>query len=254
MSMTRIIAFISLFCSTVVFGTEGSFPTPSTWLVSMEGHYLTWVLKIPEIDASGKLVGATYSKTLDLGNSERPINGSVSVTGGKFDITYTTPSDTLITLTRQPDGSFFGGFLNKKGLQKTASMRRVSAEDISNIATTERERQAQEAIIPPGADVPRACAFFSGEWEGSWNVSGYGQFFLWVEAIDKNCYAKIRYSDKPIRGKTSLNIHMEDERFSFVCNQNTGGTCVVTQKGEGIYVSYSNQQGGRNGAYLEKRR
>ncbi len=251
-----IFPFLAVFWSAMAFGSnEKLFSAPSIWLVSMEGHYLTWILRIAQVDPSGQLIGATYSNTLNDAE-RRPINGSVSTAEEKVVLTYVTPSGTPITFTRQPDGSFVGSFTNKKGLQKTAGMKPVSETDIPGIAAAERQSQTQEAIVQPGADVPLACAFFSGEWQGTWSVSGYGQLFLWVEAIDKNCNAKIRYSDKPIRGKSSLNVEMQKDNgsFSFVCNQSTGGTCVITRKGEGAYVNYSNPQGGRNGAYLEKKR
>ncbi len=240
---SRIFVLLALFLSTIALGGPLA---PSVWLVSMEGHYLTWILRIPQTDAAtGNMIDATYSNTVDDA-TRRPISGSVSATI----VTYTTPSGATVTVTQHPDGSFIGTLISKKGGAKKVAMRAISETEIPGITAAEREAQARKAIAPPTADVPAACAQFSGEWQGQWSTGGYGLLYLWVEKIEPNCMATIRYSDKPKRGKTTLDVQIEDGKFSFVCNQSTGGTCVISRNGDGLYANYSNPQGGRNNAAL----
>jgi hypothetical protein len=242
--------FVTMICQVAGAATENL--GRSTWVVTMEGHHLTWILRIPQVD-NGQLVGATYDGTLNsLNNDKRPITGSVSYDGGQTILTYTTPSGSPVSVIRQSDGNFSGTFTNKKGVQKRTTLRLIQEAEIPSLVEAEKRQQAQQ-IIPPKEDAPAACAFFGGAWQGRWNTSGYGVLYLWVEDIDQACRATIRYSDKPMRGKTGISVQMESNgSFSFVCNQATGGTCVVSKSGSDAYVNYTNPQGGRNGATLTR--
>ncbi|MDQ5902205.1 MAG: hypothetical protein QG606_421 [Patescibacteria group bacterium] len=240
--------FVAVTCQVASAATENL--GQSTWVVTMEGHYLTWILRISQVDSGGQFVG-TYDGTLN-NDAKRPISGSVSHDSGQTILTYTTPSGTPVSVTRQPDGNFSGIFTNKKGVQKRTTLRLIQEAEIPSLAEEEKRRQAQQ-IIPPKEDVPASCAFFGGAWQGQWNTSGYGVLHLWVEDINQACRATIRYSDKPMRGKTGIPVQMESNgSFSFVCNQATGGTCVVSKSGNDVYVNYTNPQGGKNGAALTK--
>jgi hypothetical protein len=152
--------FVTMICQVAGAATENL--GRSTWVVTMEGHHLTWILRIPQVD-NGQLVGATYDGTLNsLNNDKRPITGSVSYDGGQTILTYTTPSGSPVSVIRQSDGNFSGTFTNKKGVQKKeplfGSFKKLK---FPSLVEAEKRQQAQQ-IIPPKEDAPAACAFFGG--------------------------------------------------------------------------------------------
>lgn len=97
-------------------------------------------------------------------------------------------------------------------------------------------------VTPPGADVPKECAVFSGGWSGEWRVGGVGRADLWVTSVDKECNAKIYYG-----GNTQSKI-VDGTLQEFMCNRSTNGKCTfrISQDGNSLSASYWNSQGGTN--------
>lgn len=119
------------------------------------------------------------------------------------------------------------------------------------IAKQKAEESAGVNPIPPTSDVPASCAAFFGSWVGTW---GYGipDQRLRVIEVDAKCIAKYSYANSKIVANVFKTSEIKDGVLSFVCNSDTGGTCVFKPNGNTIDGSYSNSSGGRNNATFKK--
>ena len=106
------------------------------------------------------------------------------------------------------------------------------------------------AVTPPGADVPKGCAVFSGGWSGEWRVGGVGRSNLWVTSIDKECNATISYGRMGVTQSKIVDGTLQE----FMCNPTTNGRCTfkISNDGNTLSASYWNPQGGRNYATFSR--
>jgi hypothetical protein len=61
----------------------------------------------------------------------------------------------------------------------------------SALTGTSFAQTSDSVIQPPSADVPAACAAFSGGWSGEW--PRFGRIYLWVVSIAPDCKAQVLY-------------------------------------------------------------
>ena len=101
-----------------------------------------------------------------------------------------------------------------------------------------------------GVVLPAACAAYFGQWRGRWNTDGTNDMYLRVaeiKAAGDKCTVRYSFTSatSPVPARSVAEI--KNDAISFVCNQNTGGTCIFSFRGnDTIDASYSNSMGGRN--------
>jgi hypothetical protein len=136
------------------------------------------------------------------------------------------------------------------GKTMNVSIQKISESELQQIVASARAARAKGIIVKPAADVPVACAAFSGEWTGTWGY-GVGQQWLWVVGIDANCTAKFAYLShaRPPVGFATAEI--KNGTLSFPCNR-SAGTCNFKRRGDALDAWYSGAPEDRNNATFEK--
>lgn len=160
-------------------------------------------------------------RTLRATYSGAPTELIVNEGPEKVGVVFTSASGTKIQLVRESKDRMVGTFQSKASSGDIVATR-LKATDNSAIAIK--------------------CGLAEGFWEGQWAKGDLGIATLWIERIDENCMASIRY------GRVSANVRVIDSSFEFPCNQNTGGICKSKLVGEQLSTTYSNPKGGTNSA------
>ena len=204
----------------------------------VQGYVYLWVMSVdascaakvaynrnatPPTSAQGLLAATIKDHTLLL---PRPDGGTTSfeLSGGVLNARYAGPAGT-----------------------NAATMQRVDAAAAARI---DAEQKAVLAVVPPSADLPAACAAYFGQWRGRWNTDGTNDMYLRVaeiKAAGDKCTVRYSFTSatSPVPARSVAEI--KNDAISFVCNQNTGGTCIFSFRGnDTIDASYSNSMGGRN--------
>ncbi len=227
----------------------------SPWLVTVDGVNKPRILKITGV--AQKADGAFFLDAV-FGLSDgklSPIRAEMSQKAQERTLTFATQTDTRIVATQTPNGAFVGTFTPKGGEAKKVTIERLSDGELQSKRAVAQSERAKTIIVKPAADVPAACAAFSGEWTGTWNQGNIGQNWLWITEVDvvnTKCmtkYSFLSHANSP-RGSTPAEI--KDGALSFICNSSTGGTCVFKRHGDTLRVDYSNPAGGRNSAIFER--
>lgn len=143
-------------------------------------------------------------------------------------------------------GHFSGG-----GFGADAVFLKVNHSD----GSLEREfaiQRLNEHYQKPSNDVPESCAGFFGVWDGGWQIGNYQNLTINVTSVEKDCTIRFTYGNSP----KSRYIHtskVSGERFSFLCNSSTAGTCSLERKGDVLIGSYTNPSGGTNFGQFKRR-
>lgn len=78
--------------------------------------------------------------------------------------------------------------------------------------------QPGQVIVPPGANVPKQCADFSGVWMGDWGRNA-GKYWLWVLEVTEDCVARIRTTDSPVFPTAFGTTRIKNGVLEFISNQ-----------------------------------
>ena len=212
------------------------------WLVTVKDRARPLLLRVNQViqkDDRTDDLDATFNY---LGVKGRPVVGQVVRKDLVRLLLFTTQSGNQYSVTQVSENLWEGSYTDSKGNVKQATIERLTEE-----ALKEKLDAINPPIVVPGANVPEACAAFSGEWVGTWTVANAGTSTLRIFEINDKCIAKFL-----ITGFARREIEIKEGALTFLCNQSTQGICVFKFfKGE-LWANYANPQGGRNQALFRK--
>lgn len=219
----------------------------SAWLVTVEGEGRTRTLKISEVeqkDAGIFSLDAVYGWS---DGNQTAVRAAINQTGQERTLLLTTQPGSMIAATQKTDGSFVGTFTSTSGQTKNLKIEKLSEAGLLKAKSGIAASSIPE-ITPPGPDVPKECAAWSGGWTGQWQAAGYRNTSrLWVRSVDKDCNASIA-STGPMEWKMH-NVRGGSISDVF-CNRETGGYCRFEMNSDfsKLSANYSNTSGGHNWA------
>lgn len=216
-----------------------------SWLVTVKGENRTRTLIVSGEAATSN--GAALQAAYGMSNERQgPVVAEIRMAENQRQLVLVTQTNTKIVAIEQPDGNFQGTFTLKNGNVKEVSIIRMSATEAQQIA----QLKPTSTIQVPGADVPAACAAFSGGWGGEWPLQGF--ISLWVVSIDSNCVAKVAYgrSVKPPTLKQTLSA-APIKTGALYLQRPDGGTTTFELKSDALSASYAGP-GGANSAIMRR--
>jgi hypothetical protein len=194
-----------------------------TWVV--DGADWIRLLQIRNINISpdGSIaIDATYGFGSTLNDLARV---ALDLTTDNQKISITTKANSLVALNEATTVAYNGTFTNRIGTIP------VTMTKLNGL---------------PDQDIPPSCTSFVGVWEGKWENGNIGIRTMAVTGMTKECVALVTY------GRFKDKVKISDEKLSFLCNTDTGGTCNFKRVGDDIHADYSNPQGGWNRAVLKR--
>lgn len=223
----------------------------SPWLVTVEGDARSRTLTITNATQKSDEVFSLDAMFGFSDGAQPAATVEVMQIGNERKLTISAKSGARIVAAQAIDGSFIGTFTTGKGEAKAVTITKISKDEQQ--AIRESARVASTSIIEkPAADVPASCASFSGKWTGTWTQGGVGQNWLWVAKVEANCTAKIAYLGRNRTPSSFETVDIKDGVLQWLCNQSTGGTCVLKYQGDELLASYSNPSGGVNNAVFRR--
>lgn len=204
-----------------------------SWIVVIQGDEKTRTLRIYGVREAGDVIvlDAVYGYT---DGNQTPVKAEVVRSAGQLKLNVTTQPGSKIITTQNGDGAFVGTFTPPNGQPKSIVIQKFATSNLAALRTS-----LEPKVIPPGSDVPAACAVFTGGWTGNW---GFGKRELWVTEIDPKCLVK--YSD----GNAPKSAEIKNGALSFPCGT-TGGTCAYTNHGDELWGRYNGPDGSNNAVY-----
>lgn len=223
----------------------------SAWLVTVDGEDRTRTLKISGVEQSDAGIfplDAVYGWS---DGNQTAVRAEINQAGQERTLLLTTQPGSKIAATQKPDGTFVGTFTSTSGQTKGLKIERLSEAGLLKAKSGIAASSIPE-ISPPGPDVPRECAAWSGGWTGQWQAAGYRNTSrLWVRSVDKDCNASIA-STGPMEWKMH---NVKGGSISDVfCNRETGGYCRFEMSSDfsKLSANYGNAAGGHNWAEFTK--
>jgi hypothetical protein len=201
----------------------------TSWIVDVDGETRTRTLNIRGAEKRQDgfwVLDATYGWT-DGGQSA--VNAELIVKSDGYRLKLTTQADSQISAENSGVGPFTGTFRWKSGAESPVKLVRASDAD--------RMSAQSLAIVQPAPDVPASCASFVGGWTGNWD---FGQRWLWIVEVDRNCIAKYSYPPQVPRSVKTTEI--KQGVLSFSCGTH-GGTCFFQEHGGEIWGRYGGTDG-----------
>lgn len=202
-----------------------------------KGGFGRITLNIKKVDGqcnvAFKYSGRPYEGKIDDGILRFPCGSQ----GGTCLFSRSSDSSKLNASYLNPSGDTNNAVFNKK-------VEEANTQPLDSGGGAAPENQTQDSdkpiAIPSNADIPSACAVFSGEWQGFWN----GDARLLVANIDRDCYADYVYSKKSVsRGRSKI----EGGKLSFTSK---AGAALSFQHTEGkLEATYLGGENARTSLY-----
>ena len=164
-----------------------------------------------------------------------PVAVSAWAADDGLSLDFVTPAGARIRATRRARDVFEGTLVAPTGATRAVRIERMSAAEANAELEAEKRAHAAQTLIPPGQDVPPACAFFWGGWGGVWNGRAVR---LWVVAVDAACGVRyaFRWSDSMDVPATFGTASIADGVLTVPCST---GRCAFARHGETLWSGYS---------------
>jgi hypothetical protein len=220
----------------------------SPWIVTVEGERRARGMHIRGAEQTSDGVW-TLEVTYEWLYAEKqsPIKGELTAVPGGYRLELITRANSRIVGDSHDLKVFVGSFTPKSGVQRQATIEKVSAEEFAR-----RQKAALlDLFVKPQPGVPAACAAFIGRWTGRWQRYYFPEESLWVTEVNPDCIAKFIYRDRTDAPMSFASAPIKDGELSFICAPGRNGTCVFKRVGDDLWVSYSDPTGGSNTAVFK---
>jgi hypothetical protein len=175
----------------------------SGWIVEVEGEARSRTLRISDVVPRSDGVWdlrAVYGWS-DV-KSQSIVRAELATRQDAYVMTIVTPVNSVITAHGGANGVLTGTIQFRSAQVKPVRLVRVSDAEFDRHRSERIARAANHGIVPPGPDVPPACAAFVGGWVGPWTTCTVvgAERWLWVVEVDAACTAKVSTGPNGYRG------------------------------------------------------
>jgi hypothetical protein len=216
----------------------------SSWLVSVDGEGRTRTLIISGVAQKSDEEFVLESVYGMSDTKQTAIKAEYRISAKDRQLILITQADTRIVATLTPDGIYKGTFTLKNGNVKDVAIRKVSGEEISALRSASSDPLS--VIQKPAADVPAACAAFSGVWTGIW--PGAGRTWLWITGVNNQCAVSYSYGAASATPKLFKTAEIKN---SVLTIPRPNGATVFEVSGNEVVGRYSGSDGS-NSASMQK--